>query len=269
MAHSIRTVVARTALVSFAALLLLGCGGERPSQQAAATSEPAPAATQVAEAAPPPAAPPAASPTPTVVPPAEPKPTPAPKPKPEPAPKPAPKPEAVTKTLVVGTEIAIEMTDPVSSKTSQVGDAVRARVTAPVSLDGLTVVPAGAVVSGTVTEAVPLKKIGGAASLGLKFDRLELPSGTPVPLAATIQLKGKSESGKDAGTIAGATAGGALLGRLLSKDDKTKGTLIGAAVGAAAGTGAAAATKGQEVELATGTPMTLKLQAPADVLVRL
>jgi hypothetical protein len=173
----------------------------------------------------------------------------------------------VVKTLPAGTDIEVELVDGVSSKTSQVNDAVHARVTKPVMLDGFTLIPAGALVQGTVTEAVSLKKIGGTASLGLRFDTVEAGTDGSIAILVELHQKGKSETGKDAGTIAGATAGGALLGRLLSKHDKTKGTLIGAAVGAAAGTGAAAATKGQEVELPAGTPLALKLSEPVHVQV--
>jgi hypothetical protein len=180
---------------------------------------------------------------------------------------PAPKPEPVVKTVATGTDLDVELLDGASSKTSQVGNAIRARVTKAVVIDGLTVIPEGALINGTVTEAIPLKKIGGAATLGLRFDTLELVGGARMPISAGLHEQGKSESGKDAGTIAGATAGGALLGRLLSKDDKTKGTLIGAVVGAAAGTGVAAATKGKEVELPAGTPLALRLEQPLTMTV--
>jgi hypothetical protein len=173
----------------------------------------------------------------------------------------------IVKTVPAGTELIVELVDGASSETSQVGGAVRASVTRAVVIDGLTVIPDGSIVSGTVTEAVPLKKIGGAASLGLKFDSLELGGGRKTVIAAAIREQGKSESGKDAGTIAGATAGGALLGRLLSKNDKTKGTLIGAAVGAAAGTGIAAGTKGQEVALPVGTTLALQIEQPVTITV--
>jgi hypothetical protein len=172
------------------------------------------------------------------------------------------------KTLDAGTDLDVELVDGVSSKTSRVGDPVRARVTQPIVIDGLTVIPSGSMIDGTVTEAVPLKKIGGAASLGVRFDALEIDRGAKLAIAASLHEHGKSETGRDAGTIAGATAGAALLGRLLSKDDKTKGTLIGAVVGAAAGTGIAAATKGQEVELPAGTPLAIHLDDPVEVTVR-
>jgi hypothetical protein len=172
------------------------------------------------------------------------------------------------KTIAAGSEVEVVLLDGVSSKTSKVGDPLRARVSKAVFVDGLAVLPVGAIVSGAITEAVPLNKIGGTASLGLRFDWLEIAGGPKSAIAAGLSQKGKSENGKDAGTIAGATAGGALLGRLLSKNDKTKGTIIGAVVGAAAGTGIAAATKGQEVDLPSGTPLALHLEQPLTVSVQ-
>jgi hypothetical protein len=254
--------VALATVVSVAALSLFACGGNRPAEQAAA----APAETVAPSTAEPPATRPVAdpAPTPTPKPPARPAPVPA----PEPEPPPAPRPEPVVKTVAAGTDLDVELLDLASSKTSQVGSVVRARVTKAVVVDGLTVVPEGAIIDGAVTEAIPLKTIGGAASLGLRFDTLELEGGGRQAISAGLHTQGKSEDGKDAGTIAGATAGGALLGRLLSKNDKTKGTLIGAVVGAAAGTGVAAATKGQEVELPVGTLLVLRLEQPLTITVQ-
>lgn len=265
----------RNLVATMGVLALVGCGGNRPAQQQEASQPPAQAETSGSTPAPSTPADTAAN-APAPIPPApiptSPRPT-APSPKPtskppasKPTPAPAPPPAPVVKTLFAGTELAAELVDPASSKSSKIGDVVRARVTQAVMLDGVTVVPEGAVIAGTVTEAIPLKKIGGQAILGLKFNTLEI-AGDSTPIVASLLNKGKSETGKDAGTIAGATAGGALLGRLLSKHDKTKGTLIGAAVGAAAGTGAAAATKGQEVELPAGTPFSLHLDEAAQVTV--
>jgi predicted component of type VI protein secretion system len=167
-----RLSIALSGLISTAALLS-ACGGNRPADQAAApaSASPAPAAApaagdQVAQAVPPPSAPPAAEPA--VKPAAKPA-----KPAPRAEPTPPPKPEPVIKTLAAGTDLEIELLDGASSKTSKVGDLVRGRVTKAVMVDGLTAVPAGATVEGTVTEAIALRKIGGTASLGLRFDTLE------------------------------------------------------------------------------------------------
>lgn len=265
------------ALTPLAVLLLFSCSNKPAEQsQTPPASTPPAAAEQVAQAAPPAAQPPASTPSVTsenaatqrpAAPPIEKH---APKPASKPVtPPPPPRPQPVAKTVPAGTVLNAELVDPASSATSQIGDPVRARVTEAVVIDGLTVVPQGAVVSGTVTEAVSLKKIGGQASLGLKFESIDVGGGQSAPIVAMLKELGKSETGKDAGTIAGATAGGALLGRALSHHDKTKGTLIGAVVGAAAGTGIAAATKGKEVELPAGTPFALHLEQPVTVTVRL
>lgn len=184
-----------------------------------------------------------------------------------PEPPPAPRPQPEIHTVAAGTRLPVEFLDGVSSRSSQAGDSFRARVTEDIAVGEVVVIPAGSIVKGSVTEAVPLKKIGGSARLALEFNRLELPSGEAVPIAAAFSRAGKSETAKDAGTIAGATAGGALLGRLLSKKDKDKGTVIGAVVGGAAGTAVAAKTKGEEVEIPAGTALDIELSEPAKITV--
>jgi hypothetical protein len=173
----------------------------------------------------------------------------------------------VIKTVPTGTALDIVFLDGLSSASSRVGDSFRARVAHAVVIDGMTVIPTGSVVVGTVTEAVSLKKIGGQAKLTLDFSRLELPSGRTAVVHASLAQLGKSETKKDAATIGGAAAGGALLGRVLSKHDKGKGTVIGAIAGAAAGTAIAAKTAGHEIEIPAGTESSLQLDQRTDVTV--
>ncbi len=168
-------------------------------------------------------------------------------------------------TLPVGTVIDVEMLDGLSSATSQPGDGFRARVTRPVSFDGVNVIPAGAELSGTVTSVKKLAKIGGRAELALEFSRLELPNGHAATLHGSVLERGKSETGRDVATIGGATAGGAVLGRVLSKKQRDRNTAIGAVIGAAAGTVIASRTEGEQVELPPGAALSFQLDAPADV----
>lgn len=260
-----RTRSSIAALGAVSIVLVAGCGSQPtppPPEQPPAAVQPAPAPTP-APAAPAETAPaPAPKPAPPVAQ------TPKPAPAPAPAPKPAPAPEPVIKTVPAGTALDLEMLDAVSSIGSKAGDAFRARVVNPVSVDGVTVFPVGSVVYGVVTEAVPVPKIGGQAKLVVDFAKVETPDGGSAPIRASMNWAGKSETGRDTAAIAGATAAGALAGRLLSKHDKTKGTLIGAAVGAAVGTGAAAGTKGQEVEVPAGTPIGIQLTEATQVTVR-
>jgi len=176
----------------------------------------------------------------------------------------------VMRSVPAGQEMEVVLLDDLSSAVSKAGDSFRASVKESVVADGGVAIPSGSVLRGTVVEAVPLnKKIGGRAKLVLDFVSLELPSGETVPVIAHFQELGKSETAKDTATIAGATAGGAILGRILKDDDKKKGTLIGAAVGAATGTAIAARTQGQEVQIVSGTPVTVKLADSISVPSRL
>jgi hypothetical protein len=215
---------------------------------------PAPAPRAVPEATEPAPAAPAEEPEPLPAPPAE-----------EPAP-PEPAPQTVTTvTLPAGTQLDVELTRTLASNTSAPGDAFRVRVDRDVMEDGTVAIPAGSEILGQVTEAVPLKKIGGQARLGLRFTDLVLPSGKTVPIDASFLQEGRNETGRDAATIGGAAAGGAILGRILNKGGRSKGSILGAIIGAAAGTAIASRTPGEEVVLPQGSVVTLRLDRPIDV----
>lgn len=181
----------------------------------------------------------------------------------EPAEAPAPEPEPVT--VPAGTRMEVEFLNDLSSATSSPGDTFRARVASGVTADGALAIPAGSEVLGVVTEAVPLKKIGGKAKLALRFTDLVLPSGTTVPIRASFVEEGPSETKRDAATIGGAAAGGAVIGRILGKGNRSKGAVIGAILGAVAGTAIASKTQGEEVTIPSGTAVRLQLDVPVTV----
>ncbi len=87
-------------------------------------------------------------------------------------------------TVPAGTVVEVEILEDLSSQTSKVGR----HLPSPRGLEregGRPVaIPAGSEVVGEVTEAVPLRKVGGRAKLGVKFTDLVLPSGATVPIDA-------------------------------------------------------------------------------------
>jgi type IV secretory pathway VirB10-like protein len=223
----------------------------------------------------------AARPTPRPSPPVEetaPAPAPAPEPEaaePAPSVEPAPAPEPIREeprtapvTVPTGTRLEVELTRTLASNTSSPGDAFRARVSEDVMQDGVVAIPRGSEILGEVTEAVPLKKIGGQARLALKLTDLVLPSGRTVPIQASFIQEGRNENGRAAATIGGATAGGAILGRILSQRNRSRGGVIGAILGAAAGTAIASKTPGEEVVIPEGSVVTLRLDDSVQVRVR-
>lgn len=184
-------------------------------------------------------------------------------------PEPAPAPERLERQppapvkVPAGVTFEVEFTAGLASNASTVGETFRARVVADLRQDGAIAIPAGSEVLGVVTDAVGARRIGGKASLTVKFTDLVLPSGSTLPLHASFLEEGKSRAGRDAATIGGSTAGGALLGRILSNGGR--GTIIGALVGAAVGTAIASKTAGEEVVIPEGSVISLKLDQPLAV----
>jgi hypothetical protein len=189
--------------------------------------------------------------------------------KPEPAPAdPAPEPEpepvreeprTASVTVPAGAQIDVEFTRRLASNTSSPGDSFRARVNHDLIQDGVVAIPAGSEILGEVTDALPLKRVGGQARLALKFTDLVLPSGKTVPIDASFVQEGRNETRRDAATIGGAAAGGAVLGRILNKGNRSRGSVLGAIIGAAAGTAIASKTPGEEVIIPEGSVVSLRL----------
>jgi type IV secretory pathway VirB10-like protein len=188
----------------------------------------------------------------------------APPPAPVPTESPTPRPP-VELVVPAGTALALEFAAPIASNTVAAGSVFAATVTNDVYVGRALAIPAGTEVLGTVTEAVPAKKIGGQARLALSFTHLRLATGETIPIAATFAEAAKNQTGKDAATIGGSAAGGAVLGRVIDHGDRTRGTVLGAVVGGAIGTAIAAQTPGEEVRIAAGTVIEVRLTAPVTV----
>lgn len=171
-------------------------------------------------------------------------------------------PTPIPVTVARGTLMDVEFLQKLSSHESEAGQAFSVRVAEPVRVGGRVAIPAGAIISGTVTEAKPAKKVGGRSTLSLDFDVLELPSGHSYPVTVVFSQKGKSSTGRDVAIIGGATVGGAILGHQVDGD---KGKEIGAVVGAIAGAVAASQTRAKPVEIQPGTVMTLEVTEPLHV----
>jgi hypothetical protein len=170
-------------------------------------------------------------------------------------------------TIPAGTRLTITLDTPVGSATSRAEDAVTAHLTQPIRVQGYTVLGAGSRVTGVVTDATRSAKVKGRAHVAMRFDSLT-PHGDDQRYAIRTASVGRTAQGttrKDAMEIGAPAAGGALIGALLGGK---KGALVGTAVGGGAGTAVVLSTRGQEVHVAKGTPLTLRLSAPLTVHVR-
>ncbi|MEO5762661.1 MAG: hypothetical protein ABIR28_10160 [Vicinamibacteria bacterium] len=143
-----------------------------------------------------------------------------------------------------------------SSETSQEGDPVTAVLTEDVPLNGFRL-DRGAEVRGQVTMAIPAQRVSGRARLAISFNSV-MENGEMLSISTDrIDSMGKSTSSKDKKIIGGGALGGLIIGAV--KDGK-KGAVIGTVIGAAAGTGAVLIMKGDEVEIPSGSRLTLAVR---------
>jgi hypothetical protein len=157
-------------------------------------------------------------------------------------------PEGVTLPLVLETAI--------SSATSRSGDIVVARVAGDVRVGEKLVVPAGSEVRGRVTAAVPSGRVKTRARLAFDFDTLVL-DGKEHPIGTrAVDITARDTHKKDAATIGIGAGAGAIIGAIANGG---KGAAIGTLIGGAAGTGVMLTNTGKEVELGTGSRVTIRL----------
>lgn len=155
-----------------------------------------------------------------------------------------------------GTVITVRLSSPVGSKSSRTGDPFTASVAEPVSVDGKTVIPAGAAAQGTVVEAKAKGKIKGEARLKLVLDRITV-GGNSYPIATALHLNVARGKGK---RTAVATGGGAALGAIIGAiAGGGKGAAIGAGVGAGAGFAGGTFTGNSQIELPAESAVSFKL----------
>jgi hypothetical protein len=178
-----------------------------------------------------------------------------------------PPPEPVFRELTIpaGTTLSATLGTSLASDTSQVEDAVRATLKSPISVEGFELLPAGAAVIGHVTSAQPSGRVKGRASIGFRFNTVSL-HGAPEHISTeTIIHEAAATKGKDATKIGVGAGVGAVIGGIAGGGD---GAAKGAAIGGGAGTAAVLATKGDEVRLAAGTPLSIRLTAPLNIRVQ-
>ena len=182
-----------------------------------------------------------------------------PAPPPEPAPPPAPAFREVT--IPSGTSLSVTLLNTLASNKSQVEDPIKGSIAKAVTVSGATALPVGTQLLGSVTEAAESGRVKGKASVAFRFNRLVVDGETIRIQTATVRREAAGDTKSDVkkgglGAGAGAIVGGVFGGG--------KGAAIGAVAG---GAGTVLATKGKEVEIPSGTAISVLVQDPITVRV--
>ncbi len=179
--------------------------------------------------------------------------------KPEPAAPPAPAFREVT--IPAGTSLSVTLLSTVASNKSKVEDPIKASIAKDVIISDVTALPVGTQILGSVTEAAESGRVKGKASVAFRFDRLVVDGETVRVQTATVQREAAADKRSDVKKGALGAGAGAIVGGVIGGGS-------GAAVGAVAGgAGTVLATKGGEVEIPSGTVVSVLVQDPITVRV--
>lgn len=169
-------------------------------------------------------------------------------------------------TLPAGTTLPLQLRSAVASDSSRVEDPVRAELRQAVSVDDATVLPAGTELTGNVTDVERSGRVKGRARIAYRFNSLNYAGERYDIATAPLSHQAKATKSEDATKIAIGAGAGAAIGALLGGGD---GAAKGAAIGGAGGTGVVLATRGEEVSVGSGANVTTRLTTPLTIRVRI
>ena len=175
-----------------------------------------------------------------------------------------------------GTKLVVNLVQGLSTKNSQEGEQFTTVLEKELVLDGMTVLPKGAQLLGTVSRVKRPGRFRGKAEMSLSFDVIRFPDGREEPFVATIsrvqspgdesrrispegEIQGRSSYGKDAGMIVSGGAAGAGIGAIAGGG---KGAAIGSAAGGLMGLAGVLWSRGEEIQLPPRTAIEIVLEKP-------
>ena len=226
-----------------------GCNKTPPAENSASSAPPAATPAPDQGSAPAASAPAPAAPAPA--------PTQAAAPPPPPPPPPPPK----VYTVPSGTTLTVRISQDLNSKTSNVGDPFSGTLAQSIRVEGVTVLKAGAPVSGTVIAARKQGRFKGEGELGIELNRVGSYGVSTQEYEQTVKGKGK----RTGAMVGGGAGGGALIGGIAGGG---KGALIGGLLGAGAGTAGAALTGNKGVEIPAESVVSFISSAPITVTLK-
>jgi len=185
-----------------------------------------------------------------------------------------------TYTVPAGTKVLLQLRSAVNTKSAKPGDGIYLASTFPVVVGNKVMIPAGVYVQGIVDRVVRAGHVKGKAQLDLHFTSIIFPNGTVVEIPGIINslpgakdrtVKGDEgtveqdgNKGRDVARAAEIGLEGAGIGAIggSATGHPLEGAAIGGLGGVAVGTAVALFTRGDDINIESGTPVEMVLQRP-------
>jgi len=185
-----------------------------------------------------------------------------------------------TYTIPAGTKVLLQLRSAVNTKSAKPGDGVYLASTFPVVVGSRVMIPAGVYVQGVVDRVARAGHVKGRAQLDMHFSSIIFPNGTVVEIPGVINslpgskdrvVKGDegtveqdSNKGRDVARAAEIALEGAGIGTIggAATGHPLEGAAIGGLGGVAVGTMVALFTRGDDINIDSGTPVEMVLQRP-------
>jgi hypothetical protein len=165
-------------------------------------------------------------------------------------------------TVPPGTSLRVVLQQGLGTDTSTPGAEFTGVLAAPIVIDGKTVLPEGAAVSGKVVDVKKAGRVKGRATLSLALTSVE-HNGKSVPIETRTYVGvAKDNKKRDAAIIGGGAGVGAVIGAIAGGG---KGAATGAAIGGGAGTGTVLATRGDDLHYPPESRLNFVLSKPVDL----
>jgi type IV secretion system protein VirB10 len=189
-------------------------------------------------------------------------------------------PEKKIYTVPAGTKVLLQIRSAINTKSAKAGDGVYLASTFPVVVGSRVMIPAGVYVQGVVDRVARAGRIKGRAQLDIHFTSIIFPNGTVVEVPGIVNslpgakdrtVKGDEgtieqdpNKGKDIARAAEIGLGGAGVGTIggAATGHPLEGAAIGGLGGVAVGTVVALFTRGDDINIESGTPVEMVLQRP-------
>ena len=160
--------------------------------------------------------------------------------------------------LFPGDRIAVRLSDSVNTGKNRTGDPFQAAVDHNIEVNGLVVIPLGAVIQGVLKNVVSSGRLRRRSEVTFEIVSVEIAG-----KRQTIEMEPETRLGRGHGSHDGKfIGGGALFGMVVGAlAGGGKGAALGTMTGAAAGTGGAAVTGKSELYIPSETIMIFRLKS--------